>query len=192
MDELVDATALTPASRLRARRKELRMTLKDVAEKSGLSFSFIAQIERGRAMPSLTSLITLARVLDVPISYFVDQPMAQTPETRHAQRVPYSVGPSSVVYERLSTTFPGSQLNCALIHEPPGYRTEPMTHEGEEFIYMIEGSLTVELEGKAYVLDPGDSLHFLSARVHTTWNHTDRTSVMLHTCTLDYFGDNAG
>lgn len=191
MDQMIGSGATPLTERLRRRRKELKLTLKDVAEKSGLSFSFISQIERGQTMPSLTSLVALSRALDSSINLFLDQPAGDAAETRHNKRVPYAIGPNSATYERLSTKFPGSVLSSALITEPPGRRTEPMRHEGEEFIFMVEGALTVEVEGTVYVLEQGDSLHYASTRTHTTWNHTDRIAVMLHTCTMEYFGDEA-
>ncbi|UAX98391.1 XRE family transcriptional regulator (plasmid) [Ensifer adhaerens] len=174
---------------MRQRRKELKLTLKDVAEKSGLSFSFISQIERGQTTPSLTSLLALSRALGSSINHFLVQPTGGSAETRHNKRVPYAIGPNAATYERLSTNFPGSVLSSALITEPPGRRTEAMSHEGEEFIFMVEGALTVEVEGETFVLEQGDSLHYASTRTHTTWNHTDRIAVMLHTCTMEYFGD---
>ncbi len=189
MDQMIGSGVVPLTERLRRRRKELKLTLKDVAEKSGLSFSFISQIERGQTMPSLTSLVALSRALDSSINLFLDQPAGDSAETRHNKRVSYAVGPNSATYERLSTKFPGSVLSSALITEPPGRRTEPMRHEGEEFIFIVEGALTVEVEGTVYVLEQGDSLHYASTRTHTTWNHTDRIAVMLHTCTMEYFGD---
>ena len=191
MDQISELVVPTLTDRLRNRRKELKLTLKDVAERSGLSFSFISQIERGLTMPSLTSLVALARALDTSINQFLEQPTGGAADTQHNRRVPYALGPNSATYERLSSTFPGSVLNSVLITEPPGRRTEPMSHEGEEFIFMVEGALTVEIEGAAYQLEQGDSLHFASTRTHTTWNHTDRPAVMLHTCTMQYFGDGA-
>ena len=192
LDQINQAAATSLTDRLRHRRKELKLTLKDVADKSGLSFSFISQVERGLTMPSLTSLVALARALDSPINQFLEQPGSNAADTRHNRRVSYALGPNSATYERLSTKFPGSVLNSALITEPPGRRTEPMSHEGEEFIFMVDGALTVEIEGVVYLLEQGDSLHFASTRTHTTWNHTDRPAIMLHTCTMEYFGDGPG
>jgi quercetin dioxygenase-like cupin family protein len=96
-----------------------------------------------------------------------------------------------MTYERISSTFPGNQLRAVLIHEAPGHRTEPISHEGEELFFILSGALTVELEGQAYLLDAGDSIHFASSRVHSTWNHTQETATILHTCTMDVFGDEA-
>lgn len=189
MDLLAGTDAPALAKRLRERRKELGLTLKDVAGLSGLSFSFISQVERGRTLPSITSLVALSKALQTSINAFLDQPRNGSIDTREASRRPYALGPGAASYERLSTTFPGSILNSSIITEPPGRRTEPMSHEGEELIYMLEGALTVEVADRVYVLATGDSLHFDSRRRHVTWNHTDRPARMLHACTMEYFND---
>jgi len=191
VDKINDLTTAPLADRLRQRRKALKLTLKDVAERSGLSFSFISQLERSLTMPSLTSLLALARALDTSINSFLEQPRGDAADTRRGSRVPYALGPNAATYERMSSKFPGSILNCTLVTEPPGRHTEPMSHQGEEFIYMVEGALTVDVGGVVYVLEQGDSLHFPSTTIHTTWNHTDRAAVMMHTCTTDFFGDDA-
>ena len=74
-----------------------------------------------------------------------------------------------------------------MVHEPPGHRTEPISHRGEEMFYMIDGELTVEIEGKREILRKGDSFHFDSHRVHATWNHTDRTTSLLWCGTMGHF-----
>lgn len=82
-------------------------------------------------------------------------------------------------------------LNGVLIHESPGHRSEPIRHEGEELFFILRGELTVEVGGKMQVLKAGDSLHFLSNDLHSTWNHTAGETVILHVCTMDVFEDAA-
>jgi transcriptional regulator with XRE-family HTH domain len=175
--------------RLRARRQALELTLKEVADAAGLSVGFISQIERGITTPSLSSLVSVARVLKTHVSAFLSQPKVTAPMTRHDQRPHYAIGGNSLVYERLSTSFPGNVLRSVIIHEPPGYRSEPIAHEGEEIFYVLEGGITVEIEGEINILEAGDSLHFPSTRIHSSWNHTGLPATILHTCTMDVFGD---
>lgn len=177
--------------RLRQRRRELGLTLQEVADRAGLSVGFISQIERGIATPSLSSLASVARVLGVHIGDFLSQPKVTAPMTRRAERPHYAIGGASMSYERLSTNFPGNVLRSVLIHEPPGHRSEPISHEGEELFFILDGAITVEVEGEVIVLEAGDSLHFPSTRIHSTWNHTDRPATILHTCTMDIFGEGA-
>lgn len=175
--------------RLRHRRKQLVLTLQEVADQAGLSVGFISQIERGLTTPSLSSLVAVARVLQSHVSEFLAQPEVATPLTRQSERPHYAVGSNSLTYERLSTSFPGNVLRSLIIHEPPGYRSEPIAHEGEEIFYVLAGELTVEVDGLGTVLVAGDSIHFQSTQVHSTWNHTERPTMILHTCTMDVFGD---
>lgn len=183
------AGEISLGDRLRARRQVLGLTLKEVADGAGLSVGFISQIERGITTPSLSSLANVARVLKVHLSEFLSQPKVTAPMTRHDQRPHYAVGGNSLVYERLSTSFPGNVLRSVIIHEPPGYRSEPIAHDGEEIFYVLEGGITVEIEGEINILEAGDSLHFPSTRIHSSWNHTGIPATILHTCTMDVFGD---
>ena len=176
-------------ARLRQRRRDLKLTLQEVADRAGLSVGFISQIERGITTPSLTSLVAVARVLGAHVGDFLAQPKVTAPMTRHAERPHYAIGGASLTYERLSTTFPGNVLRSVLIHEPPGHRSEPISHEGEEIFFILDGAITVEVDGEEIVLDTGDSLHFPSTRVQSTRTHTDRPATILPTCTMDVFGD---
>lgn len=180
----------TIGQRLRERRRELGLTLKDVAKSTGLSIGFISQIERDDAAPSLSSMVALSRTLKANISNFLNQPIVEASLTRQSMRPVYSVGANSRSYERVSTSFPGSKIRGLIIHEPPGHRGIPMSHEGEEILlFMLSGSLTVEVDGVASILQPGDALHFPSAKVHMIWNHSDVAATLLWVGTLDIFGE---
>jgi transcriptional regulator with XRE-family HTH domain len=175
--------------RLRDRRQALGLTLKEVADAAGLSVGFISQIERNITIPSLTSLIAVCRVLNAQVGDFLVMPRGDAPVTRHDQRPIYALGGNAISYERLSAAFPGNVLRSVLIHEPPGFRSEPMSHEGEEIFFILEGQLTIEIDGERTILEAGDSIHFPSVRTHVTWNHTTDYATVLHTCTMDVFGD---
>jgi transcriptional regulator with XRE-family HTH domain len=174
---------------LRARRKELGLTMQQVADQAGLSVGFISQIERGITAPSLSSLVSVSRVLGLHISQFLAQPSTDAPQTKHNERVPFAINESSVTYERISSSFPGSILRSVIINEPPGHRAEPISHEGEEMLFVLEGAITVELDGDRSILESGDSIHFSSRKVHSTWNHSEHPATILWAGTMDVFGD---
>jgi len=176
---------------LRLRRREAELTMQHVAENAGLSVGFISQVERGLTAPSLSSLRSIARVLQRPISEFLEQPGSGSGTTRKGRRISYRIAEGSISYERLSANFPGSTLRSVILHEPPGHRSEPISHEGEELFYILQGEITVEIEGGRKILRQGDSTHFASRRKHATWNHTDRTASILWSGTMDVFGEDA-
>jgi transcriptional regulator with XRE-family HTH domain len=175
--------------RLRLRRRELGLTLQEVADGAGLSVGFISQVERGLTAPSLSSLVGIAKVLNTHVTEFLSQPRGESPLTRHNERPFYSVDTNPIQYERISASFPGSVLNSVIVHEPPGHRSEPIQHEGEELFFILDGALTVEVDEQSIVLEAGDSIHFPSTRRHASWNHTSKPTAILHVCTMDVFGD---
>ena len=179
---------LVLGEQLRSCRKQASLTLQLVAEAAGLSVGFISQLERGLAVPSLSSLRAIARVLGKPISYFFEPP-ENAEHTTHAQdRVGFRLGEGALSYEWLSAAFPGSTLRAVIIHEPPGHRSEPIRHEGEELFYIVAGEITVEVEGRLTILKRGDSTHFDSRQTHSTWNHGEQTASILWCGTMDVFG----
>jgi len=178
-------------TRLRDRRQQLGLTLKDVADQAALSVGFISQIERGITVPSLSSLVAVCQVLNSEVGDFLTQPRGDNPVTRHDERHAYALGANAISYERLSAAFPGNVLRSVIVHEPSGHRMEPMTHAGEEMFYVLEGAVTVEVDGKRTVLEFGDSVHFPSALKHSVWNHTPTPATFLWVGTMDLFGDSA-
>ncbi|MEM6610298.1 MAG: cupin domain-containing protein [Pseudomonadota bacterium] len=190
-----DAPAANPRNdiggRIRARRKALGLTLQSVANDAGLTPGFISQVERGLAAPSISSLSAISKVLAVHPSELFQQPPTPGPLTRSGDRPRYRIAQGPLRYERLTSSFNGNVLRSMIIHEPPGHRSEPIRHEGEELFFILSGELTVEVDGTTHLLETGDSIHFASTRVHSSWNHTETTTTILHTCTMDVFGDAA-
>ena len=155
----------TLGERLRLRRKELKLSMKEVAISSGLSIGFISQVERGLTSPSLTSLNAIANFLRSDVTNFLSQPKSKSSITRHQERDVYTINKNGLQYERLSDSFPGHTLNSVIIHEMPGHRSESISHEGEEFFFILEGAITIYIDGVVNILEAGDSLHFDSSRM---------------------------
>lgn len=179
----------TLGQRLRLRRKELKLSMKEVAVSSGLSIGFISQVERGLTSPSLTSLTAIANFLRSDVTNFLSQPKSKSSITRNEERDVYTINKNGLQYERLSDSFPGHTLNSVIIHEMPGHKTESISHEGEEFFFILEGAITIYIDGVVNILEAGDSLHFDSSRSHSAWNHTNEVTSVLHVCTMNVFGD---
>ncbi len=172
---------------LRLRRKELGLTLREIADQTGLSVGFISQLERGMTAPSLSSLYSLARALRAPVTSFFKQGERAPGITREDGRVTFSMG--GPLYEQMTTHFPGSMLRGLIVHYPPGMEGEESRHAGEELMVVIRGALEVELEGRVKKLGEGDSLHFSSRRPHRVRNGADQMTTILWCGTWDVFSD---
>ncbi|KKC39737.1 XRE family transcriptional regulator [Devosia epidermidihirudinis] len=176
---------------IRARRRQQHMTLEALGKSAEVSVGYLSQVERDHATPSLGTLAQIARALGVGIDYFVSAPTAKTSLTRATDRNRFSLDGSSIVYERLGTDFPGSTLSSFVMMVPPGYASETVAHEGEEILYVLEGSITQRLDGEEMVMNAGDSLHFRGNRPHSWSNHTDQPARLLWTGTLALFRSTA-
>lgn len=173
-------------ARLKARRKELGMTLMDLAKKSGMSAPFISQAERNQTTPSIVSLMKLARALDVEIQYFVEVPQAQEVFHYAAKPVPIQVD-SPVDYFDLGSALEGRQLDAILMRVPAGHKFPTDQREGEDFLYVVRGTLVAEVGGQSAVLGPGDSMHFDSRVPHSARNETDEDVFLLYVGTPSIF-----
>ena len=172
---------------IRARRRQMKMTLQQLCDTAGISVGYLSQVERDHATPSLGSLAQIARALDVGIEFFIATPSARDALTRNGARDRFSVDGSSIVYERIGAEFPGSVLSSFILTIPPGYRSEVVSHEGEEILFMLEGSITQKVDEEEMTISAGDSLHFRGNRPHAWWNDSGKPAKMLWTGTLFMF-----
>ena len=168
------------------------MTLQALSDAAGVSVSHLSVIERDEATPSLGTLAQIARHLDVGMDYFIAVPDPQTGLTRAGERRRFAIHGSSIVYERIAADFAGNVLSSFILNIPPGYRSETVSHEGEEILFILEGTIVDRLDDEEMVLNAGDSLHFRGNRPHSWSNDGDRTARVLWTGTLPVFRDRPG
>lgn len=172
---------------IRARRQQVGMTLKALCDDAGLSVGYLSQIERDQATPSLATLTQIAATVGVGVDYFVTVPKPQDALSKAGGRTQFSINGSSILYERLSTEFPGSELTSFIMHVPPGYRSEVVSHDGEECLFVLEGEITQWLGDTEIILRVGDALHFRGNQNHAWANHTQQIAKMLWTGKLALF-----
>lgn len=176
-------------ARLRARRKQVGKTLQQVADEAGLTVGFISQIERNISVPSLASLYNVAKALQTSVDSF----LSETPARQHSivsrggERPTYTFGSPDRLYEFLERGFPEALLNATVTHVPPGYVSETMAHEGEEFLYVLSGEMVYEVDAETYRLKAGDTLHFQSNRPHKSRNEGTVHAVELWVGTMRLF-----
>jgi uncharacterized cupin superfamily protein len=99
---------------------------------------------------------------------------------------PFRLEDGEVVYARLGAEFEGRTLEPLLVAYPPHFASETSAHEGEEFLYLLEGQVTIFLEEQEYTLNPGDSMHFASRHTHRVVNPCDVPARILFVNTPKY------
>lgn len=174
---------------IRARRHAVKKTLVQIAAETGLTAGFISQVERNLTSPSISSLVVIAKALGVPIGDLIKQPQQVQPDSYHDQRQAYSVASGQVKYERLSTVFPGSQVHSVKFTMPSGYKSEMVSHEGDEMVFVLSGQVEYNVGSKHYVLSVGDSLHFDGTIPHSVeaLQHKSKQAELLWVGTAQLF-----
>lgn len=164
---------------LRAKRKELGLTLQQLADKSGLSPAFLSQAERGKAAPSIVSLIQLAGALETDINYFLKPPKAKD-LVRRADNPLIVEMDSPVTYHRLDGDVRNKMMNALLMEIPPD-SASPKVHreEGEDFFYVIGGEVEIEVGEDLYHLGKGDCIHINSQIDHDMRNTSKESAHLL-------------
>lgn len=171
-EEHLNGSAREIGARLRDVRIGRRMTLKTLAEKAGLSESFLSQIERGRNMPSLRTLFKIAGVHGLTPVDLLDDSTTEVPALiTKERRAVLDIGPLKK-FSLLPRAVTTMEVLGATI-EPGGSAGEPYTHgDSDEVLLVVTGTVNAEVDGKAYVMNAGDALYYRSSMPHTVQNRT--------------------
>lgn len=156
------------------------MTLTVVAQKAKITPSFLSQIERGLAVPSLPALYRIARVFDFTPSDLLEDRSEELPLlTRRSARARVEA-PADLVKERLlPSTVRTMQVYSATI--PVGSSTgEPQSHgDSDELLLVISGTAVVEVDSKSFRMESGDSLYYRTSSIHSVRNGGDTDAEVL-------------
>lgn len=177
---------------MKARRLAMGLTLQELAERSELSAAFLSQAERGKATPSIVSLINIATALNTDIHYFITPP-APTSLVRRADDPQYIDIDSPVVYKRLDAEIRNQKMNALLMEIPPGVEL-PVVHraEGEDFFYVVEGEVEQTIGDKTFTLGQGDSTHHNTQVDHSVINRSGKTAKLIWVGTPLLFPPSSG
>jgi transcriptional regulator with XRE-family HTH domain len=175
-------------SKIRALRKEQKMSIEHLATQAELSSGLISQMERNLTLPSVWSLWKIAKALNVHINYFFDEYEPGSPIIRQKERKKIILPNSNITYELLSPTV-NKKMEFLMVKIEPGMANfaEQICHEGEECGYMIQGTMKIRRGSQEYVLGEGDSIYFDSSVPHRFINIGDVTAISIWAMTPPSF-----
>lgn len=161
--------SLNIGDRIKMLRIAQKRTMQEIAEASDLSKSMISKIENNKTVPSVAALVKIAKSLGTNISSLLEQegflnaimvPKHTAEENLTATDKGYLIYPyASGFHEKKMQPFLFVARKGEVIpHE--------LSHEGEEFIYVIKGQMTMQVGEKEFLLKAGDSLYFNSIQKH--------------------------
>lgn len=169
--------------KIKEKRLSSKKTLKDVAEATGLSIGFLSQLERGLTSVANDTLKKIADSLNVDVEYFIEHPKCLGKNTtRSYEREIIRVQGNSIIEYNLTNMIDTGVMRPRLVEILPQKeveKAEEYSHEGEEFVYVLEGILTLSVNGQVTDLYPGDCAHYKSTKQHNWSNQTNKTVRLL-------------
>jgi transcriptional regulator with XRE-family HTH domain len=174
----VSAEAFIAEKRIGERIKRLRlkksMGLVELGRHTGLSASFLSQLETGRVVPTLRNLARIAMVFSKDLSYFFDtepHSLFRVHKKKERVRLPQTgVDDPTYYFESLGYMVPDRQLDPYYAEFVPLKKAtdvRPHVHPGYEFLYLLDGELEIRHSDKTYALEAGDGVYFDASTPHS-------------------------
>ena len=189
----VGGTASTPAEvnvglRLRALRTERGLSIRALAEMSGLNFNTLGLIENSKCSPSVSTLQQLALGLTVPITAFfeTDAPKHHLAYVKADQRVDAVFAHGTLADLGAGMAERAIEPFVITLEPTMGSGQTPIVHTGHEFVFCLKGRLLYTIEDQSYLLAAGDSLLF-EAHLPHRWQNVDleTSQALLVLCPAD-------
>jgi len=159
--------------RIRAARQEHGLTVRDISSRTGIDEKTLKFIESDELTPPLGQLVKLGKALDMKMGYFIS-PGVQKPitVTRQSQRRPVArygeklSAKYGYTYESLAPEKADRAMEPFIVRLMPTKADESSTHDGQEFIYVLDGRVKVQVGTHVELLDKGDAAYYDSNRPH--------------------------
>jgi transcriptional regulator with XRE-family HTH domain len=177
-----DEVLLRVGKRARNRRKALGISVKELAQHTGLSSALLSRIENGFISPSISTLKLMSDNLGVDIGYFfeVDDQTGYTISIAKKRHVIKSE--RGVLIEPLAEGMENTFMDVAIVTKK-GKESEDVVavrHSGQEFLYVLEGMLELTLGKEKFVLNEADAAYFLCEIPHVGRNLSKKALRTLH------------
>ncbi len=164
--------------KVRTFRKEKGLSIEDLSRETGYPADMLDKVEKDAVVPPVSMVIQLSRIFRIDVEQLETEDEKKASRRRaksHKKRV------ESYAYTPLTAPGSDKHLRAYLVTIDPetAHRGVEYHHEGEEFIFVLRGGLTIQIGENVSVLDPGKSIHFNSSLHHKLSNTTKEATELL-------------
>lgn len=162
--------------RIRKLRRLQKRTLKDIADRCGFTVSLLSKIESGKSVPPIATLTRIAQALGVSLGDLLaandEKSTIHTKAASHQESETRT--DKGYLFSLLATERVNKLMQPILFTAEKGKVTPGgLSHTGEEYVYVLEGTMRYRVGSVTYTLDPGDSLYFNAEEEHDLEPVTD-------------------
>lgn len=154
-------------------REEKDLSLDEISKMTGFDVEFLSKIESKELQPQLGTMIKLSKALDSAFGRLVSgvgeklYSITRKNERRTISRSTSKKGQKQIyTYKSLAPDVKGRHMEAFLVQLEVDPEKEISLHEGEEFIFVLDGEVILEIGEDKFVLEPGDSAYYLSTTAH--------------------------
>lgn len=161
--------------RIREMRKKLNLDINQLAEKTGFKAEYLEEIEAGAVVAPVGTLIQISRALAV------DSAALLAEEKKEERRRSYRKRTKAYSYKNLTPDAEDKHLWAYLVTLDPGKAHDMVEykHPGEEFVYVLEGKVEIQVGDAVHQLKKGATLHFNSSIPHNLKNLSNKKSQLI-------------
>jgi len=181
IQEETERTFALIGQQIRKMRQRRRMTIQQLADASGISASMLSLIERGLTAPSLMSLTAIGRNLNITVAEMMSGEIRDIDEAvTRVDDMPLFKTADGIL-RRVLQQDRRRGVTITYNEYGPGVGNSPIgiTHSGFEYGLVVDGELTIEIDGVQTVLHSGDIVSLKSTRLHKIWNYSARTATAI-------------
>jgi transcriptional regulator with XRE-family HTH domain len=181
-DELALAAAL--GGRIRTAREAAGLTLRRLAEATGLSQPFLSRLERGQVSASIANLLEIARALRLSVAALLEGEAPTPARSWAVHRGGAALPGDGYSFRQLAPALRRRRMDAFVLDFPPGRAQElVVAHEGEELLYVLEGRVRFRFGEEEALLGPGDAVQFDSSLPHSAANEGPKPARLLMVAT---------
>jgi quercetin dioxygenase-like cupin family protein/DNA-binding XRE family transcriptional regulator len=157
--------------RIRAAREWKGFSIDEVALKTGIDKEHLYQVESGDVILPLGLLIKVAKALSLRLADVISRghepfTIVREGEGKSVQRLSHKDGGYGYEYESLAPKKKGKTMEPFLVTLYPMERLKSESHEGQEFLYVLDGQVEITIENKTHLLSKGDAIYYDSHDNH--------------------------
>ncbi len=171
--------------RIRKLREEKGLSIEELSRLTGFDIDLLGRIENDEVQPQLGTMIRLSKALDSAFGRIVSgvgdklYSITRRDERKVISRSTSQKGAKKLyTYMSLAPEVKGRNMEAMLVQLEEGSGEKPSVHEGEEFIYVLDGVVALDIGNDSFELEPGDSVYYLSTTPHFICAKKDRATIL--------------